>query len=63
MYVNSLPGFLPIGTTYPLSNILKKLLLGYPGGYYGMSEARVVSSFNHILGPGFGSDLAQVLKF
>ena len=33
-----------------------------PGGYYGMIEARVVVSFQHILNPVFGSDLASVLS-
>ena len=57
----SLIGFFPIDPTYTLSNIFKQLWLGYPGGSYDLREARLVVSFQHILAPGFGDDLASVL--
>ena len=55
--------FFPIGNTDSLSNMIKQLRLGYPGGSYVMNKARVVSSFHHILAPGFGFDLSSVLNF
>ena len=47
--MESMLEFFSIVPTYPLSNIIKQLCLVYQGGYYGMSEARFVDSFQHIL--------------
>ena len=43
--------------------MIKQLQLVSTVGFYGMIEARVVSSFQHILDPGFGGDSASVLIF
>ena len=40
VYMKSLIEFFLVGPTNLLSKITKKLLLGYPGGSYGMREAR-----------------------
>ena len=58
MDMKSLLEFLPIGPTYNLSNMLKQLLFGSPGGSYGMIKSRFVASFQQILDPGFGGDSA-----
>ena len=59
--MKSLIEFSPIEPTYNLSNAPKKLWIGYPGISYDMSKARVVASFQNILAPGFGGNLASVL--
>ena len=48
--------FSPIVPTYDISKIPFKLTLGYLGGYYRMSESRVVESFQHILYPVFSDN-------
>ena len=53
----------PIVLSYSLFNMLKQLRMGSPKGSYGMSEARVVATFQHILAPGFGGNSASVLNF
>ena len=40
-------------------NILQLISLG---GYYDMREAGAVASFQHMMDPGFGGNLASVLK-
>ena len=42
VYMKSLIEFFLVGPTNLLSKITKKILLGYPGGSYGMREARFV---------------------
>ena len=44
----SLLEFLSIGSTKSLYDMIKKIRLGSPGVYYGMREARVAASFQHI---------------
>ena len=61
MYIKSLVDFFPVFPTYHISKMTKILLLISPGGYYGMSEARGFSSFQHIFDPLFGGDLVSVL--
>ena len=60
-YIYSLLEFLTIGPIYSISKMLKKLQLGSLGGSHGMSEARVVDSFQHKLAPGFGGNSISVL--
>ena len=55
--------FFLIGPKYTISKIIKQLNWIYTGGYYEMSEARVVALFQNILAPGFGGNLAPVLNF
>ena len=61
--MKSLLDFPSVGPKKPLYKILKHIWLGSLGGYYGMSEARVVASFKKILTLGLGRNLESVLKF
>ena len=54
--VKSLIEFFSIDPIYPLSIMLKILWFVSPGGFYGMREAMVVASFQHILAPGYGGN-------
>ena len=54
--------FFAVVPIHPLNNIIKKIRLGSPGLSYGKGESRVVASFQHIMDPIFGGDLASFLK-
>ena len=59
--MNSLIELFLVDPKYPLYNMIKQLQLFSSGESYETSEARVVVSFQHILAPIFGRNLASVL--
>ena len=62
VYMKSLIDLFSIGPIDPLYNMLQQLCLGCTVGYYDMSKSRFVASSQNIFSPGFGGNMASVLK-